>query len=485
MKHLCDAAGLWLAGTPRWGGAAPAGEPPVEPPPVEPPANLPPVTAPDAVTVFAATPTIVDVLANDIDPEGGPLSLVSATATLGTVVVLPEGTLLYTPPPGFTGSDAVVYVAADALGAETEGTLSVTVAGPMLALTPNADGTLTVVAASGEISVTVTSPAEFAGTYVTDTALLESGPVALAPPAILGEPETGAALVAQTGLWIFEGEVTGETWGWRRDGSPIPGAVSSTYQVDEADAGAALVAVQTLAASGGSRSAESAPVAVASPFAPDNDAGLIAWYDASDAATVAANGSTVTSWANKAGAGSLAGVAGPTTGIRTIAGRNAIDFAGMARMTGPLALPASGDVAFHMALAIDSVVSAFAAVISTNAARDFQLDAGGATAFDGRLNVRSIGDTLFLQGGPYSGILVVSLVFDRTGTGTSQVIVNGNPAGTGAYTTALDQAASLGIMTNRNQNAYVDGAVGEVIVTGTLAETAGYHAYLAQKWGSA
>jgi hypothetical protein len=40
-------------------------------------------------------------------------------------------------------------------------------------------------------------------------------------------------------------------------------------------------------------------------------------------------------------------------------------------------------------------------------------------------------------------------------------------------------------MTNRNQNAYVDGAVGEVIVTGNLAATTDHITYLAAKWGIA
>jgi hypothetical protein len=43
-------------------------------------------------------------------------------------------------------------------------------------------------AASGEISLTVTSPPEFAGTYVTDTALLASGPVNLVPPVVWVTP---------------------------------------------------------------------------------------------------------------------------------------------------------------------------------------------------------------------------------------------------------------------------------------------------------
>jgi large repetitive protein len=105
MRHICDAAGLWLAGARRRRGAQ----------------NLPPVTAADAATVFSGTPTIIDVLANDSDPEGGPLTIPAATAAQGTVAIRPDRTLLYTSPVGFTGTDTVTYAARDALGRRLKG----------------------------------------------------------------------------------------------------------------------------------------------------------------------------------------------------------------------------------------------------------------------------------------------------------------------------------------------------------------------------
>jgi hypothetical protein len=213
MRHIGDLAGLLLAQRKRG------------------PGNLPPVTAPDAASVFSGTPTIIDVLANDSDPEGGQLTIVSATAEQGTVAIRPDRTLLYTSAPGFTGADVVTYVAGDPQGGQTPGTLTVTVAGPLLAMSPNADGTVTVAAATGAITLTVTSPAEFAGTYVTDTALLSGGPVPIVAPRITGQEQVGAQLTAQTGLWIFEGTVSGEAWSWRRNGTAIAGATALNYTV--------------------------------------------------------------------------------------------------------------------------------------------------------------------------------------------------------------------------------------------------------------
>jgi hypothetical protein len=166
-------------------------------------------------------------------------------------------------------------------------------------------------------------------------------------------------------------------------------------------------------------------------------------------------------------------------------GLNVVDFTGSARVSGAVTLPANGNVAFHMVVAIDSVVNAFASLISTNAVRDFQLEANSATVFAGRMNVRSIGESYNLAGGPWSGLRLVSVVFDRTGAGTMRVLIGGIQVGTAAYSTALDSAATLALMTNRNQNAYVDGAVCEVVVTGNLAATADHSAYLAAKWGIA
>ena len=63
--------------------------------------NKSPVAIDDTLSVAKDSgPTSVDVLANDWDPEGQPLTLVSASAALGTAVAELDNTVTYTPPVG-------------------------------------------------------------------------------------------------------------------------------------------------------------------------------------------------------------------------------------------------------------------------------------------------------------------------------------------------------------------------------------------------
>jgi hypothetical protein len=147
-------------------------------------------------------------------------------------------------------------------------------------------------------------------------------------------------------------------------------------------------------------------------------------------------------------------------------------------------VPANGNVAIHAVLAIDSVTSAFAAILAMDApVNDFQLDSNSATQFDGRMNATGIGASAALTGGPFPGARIVSVIFDRSGSATYRVFINGVERASVAYTASLDQAQVLYLMANRSQNAFVDGAVGEVIVTSTVTNRASYQAYLSARWG--
>ncbi|MDB9707976.1 Ig-like domain-containing protein, partial [Planktotalea frisia] len=88
--------------------------------------------APTAVDDKATTPedTLledIDVLGNDTDPEGDPLTVTGATAPNGTVTINPDGTLDYQPDPGFSGPDTISYVIDDGNGNTDTGTVAVTV----------------------------------------------------------------------------------------------------------------------------------------------------------------------------------------------------------------------------------------------------------------------------------------------------------------------------------------------------------------------
>ncbi|MDV7040500.1 cadherin-like domain-containing protein, partial [Dickeya solani] len=63
--------------------------------------NDAPVAANDSATTAEDTPVTVDVLANDSDVDGNPLTVTAATAGNGTVVINADGTLTYTPNANF------------------------------------------------------------------------------------------------------------------------------------------------------------------------------------------------------------------------------------------------------------------------------------------------------------------------------------------------------------------------------------------------
>lgn len=82
------------------------------------PENLPPVAVFDIFDVVTATPTVLDVLANDTDPDGDPLRVFAAGQPLnGTTELVEEGqAVLYTPNPGFLGEESFGYLITDGQG---------------------------------------------------------------------------------------------------------------------------------------------------------------------------------------------------------------------------------------------------------------------------------------------------------------------------------------------------------------------------------
>jgi len=85
----------------------------------------PPVAVDDTATVVEDTPTAVDVLANDTDPDGGPKEVVSKTdGAHGTVSITGGGSeLTYTPAANYCGPDSFTYE----LNGGSEATVSITV----------------------------------------------------------------------------------------------------------------------------------------------------------------------------------------------------------------------------------------------------------------------------------------------------------------------------------------------------------------------
>ena len=76
--------------------------------------NEAPVATNDTAITSENTPVIIDVTANDIDPEGDTLTVLDITNPAdGTVVNNGDGTVTYTPDPGFTGPDSFNYLVTD------------------------------------------------------------------------------------------------------------------------------------------------------------------------------------------------------------------------------------------------------------------------------------------------------------------------------------------------------------------------------------
>ncbi|MEL7114024.1 MAG: Ig-like domain-containing protein [Pseudomonadota bacterium] len=449
--------------------------------------NAAPIAIDDPVTVIRGDgPVTISVLDNDIDPEGQPLTLVSAFAALGSAVAEPDNTVTYTAPPAAAGSfDTVVYEIADVEDARDTGQIDITITDPAVSITVLPDQTFQVSAGNLAIDINVTAPAGFAGAYSADLTVLGTGPVNLAAPVISGIAAAGEVLTATQGLWIYDSVAGTPVQGlqWQRGGVDIPGETGVTYTFQAGDIGPGIAVVETLTDANGAQSATSDALA---EFEPDLDPSLTGWWDASDTATITDIASAVTDWANKATGPDLIqtnGARQPTTGARVLNGLNIIDFDGGDHLAQAVSLPTSGNMAFHMVLEIDSTANAFEAILAVDATNDFQIDSNNAAQFDGRFNTAGIGTTVGLTGGPFSGPMIVSVICDLTGAGEVEIFINDVSRGVASYTTAIDAAADLHVMTNRSRNAWVNGAVAELVITGDIANRSSYHGYLAAKWG--
>ncbi|NJN34531.1 MAG: tandem-95 repeat protein [Saprospiraceae bacterium] len=99
----------------------------IQTPPVT---NLAPMAKPDATSTTKDVPVVVNVKANDTDPNGDPLSnpTIVGTPTNGTATVNPDGTVTFTPNPGVTGTGSFQYQVCDNAAPPLCATTTVTVA---------------------------------------------------------------------------------------------------------------------------------------------------------------------------------------------------------------------------------------------------------------------------------------------------------------------------------------------------------------------
>ena len=96
--------------------------------------NDAPVAVSDVATTIGNAPLTRPApgpLANDTDVDGGPLTAILVTApSHGTVSLAPDGSYVYTPNPGFVGTDSFSYAAFDGAVASNAATVTVTVTAP-------------------------------------------------------------------------------------------------------------------------------------------------------------------------------------------------------------------------------------------------------------------------------------------------------------------------------------------------------------------
>ena len=87
-----------------------------------------PEAADDYINMFGVESTVIYVLENDSDINGGPLTIQQVgTAGNGQVAINPDGTIQYTPDEGFSGEDSFTYILSDQDGNTDLGEVTVKV----------------------------------------------------------------------------------------------------------------------------------------------------------------------------------------------------------------------------------------------------------------------------------------------------------------------------------------------------------------------
>jgi len=92
------------------------------------PVNDPPIAQDDSDATDEDTPVTMDVLDNDSDPDGDDLVVQSVTQPADGSVVNNGADVVYTPDPGFNGTDAFTYTVSDGNGGADTATVTVSVA---------------------------------------------------------------------------------------------------------------------------------------------------------------------------------------------------------------------------------------------------------------------------------------------------------------------------------------------------------------------
>jgi outer membrane protein OmpA-like peptidoglycan-associated protein len=93
------------------------------------PFNQLPVAVDDTAATRKNTAVLIDVLANDSDPDGDTLTIIAVTGMteFGSAVITPDNMILYTPMPNWWGGDELSYTVSDGFGGEATATITLDV----------------------------------------------------------------------------------------------------------------------------------------------------------------------------------------------------------------------------------------------------------------------------------------------------------------------------------------------------------------------
>ncbi|NOD65754.1 hypothetical protein [Ruegeria sp. HKCCD6109] len=144
----------------------------------------------------------------------------------------------------------------------------------------------------GTITVTISAPSIYAGTYNVPVADFDSADaVNLVPPVLAGVAAVGEDLTITPGLWLFEGTETATTYQNARDGTPVAAVTFPTYTVVAADAGTDVTVIETFKGVAAASNALSIPSLVSDTFTGTNGTLATAHVGESGEAWLELNGS--------------------------------------------------------------------------------------------------------------------------------------------------------------------------------------------------
>jgi len=373
------------------------------------PPNQPPVAGDDTGTTDQNTSVAIDLLANDSDGDGDPLTILSidTSSTTGTVVIGGNG-VTYDPDGQFdylgigqTSMDFVSYVAADGRGGTDVATLAVTVTGTNDAPVAGDDG-----------------PIAVAWNQAASIEVLDND----SDPDFSDAPTIAAVGSAANGSLV------------------INASTSVTYTPNTGFAGTDHFTYTITDGNGGSDTA-TVTVDVSLPTPPDSQPDLVMWLNSGDETFAAGATGTVAGWSDRSGRGNDASQTTsayqPQIVSGGINGRDAVAFDGV---DDRLAIADSGDINVGGPYSGKTVAMVFKTGVDVTS-RQVLYEQGGATRGinvyidDGMLylnawNMReqawgpSFAKTAITAGTTYAA----ALVYDQQ-NGFVEGIVNGNSIG--------------------------------------------------------